>query len=257
MTTVADFGQYTGVNGAMTIDGVPFADIQYDIRWATSDVNFTRSNKRSDGCIPGKRSVSTKIRKVFVHDDAAIVLGYSMSDVPITGANGVLQAANTFTPDTVETIGANPTAASRVKITVGTAAIVTAGRVIVYGTDASSQPLAEVFTIPDDTPATTSFTGSKVFKTTTHYAIFDLEGDTGCTLALDSVAGSSTLTFGDPKVFDIVGTLTKGAKSITITQQDCWLKNGGISWVDSGRVIEVDADVGMHDPDLLSVVIVG
>jgi hypothetical protein len=241
----------------MTIDGTAFADIQYDIRWGTSDVMYPRSNKRSDGCIPGKRSVQTKIKKVFVHEDAGIVLGYSMSDTPITGANGVLQAANTFTADSVEAIGANPTAASRVKITVGTAAITTAGKVIVYGTDASDQVIAEIYTIPLGTVATTTFTGTKVFKTTTHYAIIDLVGDTGCTLALDSVAGSSTLTFGDPKIFDLVGTLTKGAKSITITQQDCWLKNGGIAWVDSGRVIEVDAEVSMHDPDLLSVVIVG
>jgi len=241
----------------MTIDGVAFADIQYDVKWTTADVNYTRSNKRSDGCVPGKRTVNTKIRKVFVHEDAPIVLGYSMSDTPITGTAGVLQAANTFTADTVETIGANPATASRVKITVGTAAITTAGKVVVYGTDANDQAITEIYTIPISTPAGTSFTGTKVFKTTTHYAIFDLVGDTGCTLAIDSVAGSSTLTFGDPKVFDIVGTLTKGAKSITITQQQCWLKNGGISWVDSGRVVEVDADVSMHDPDLLSVVIVG
>lgn len=257
MTTVADFGEYTGVNGAMTIDGTPFADIQYDVKWATADVNYPRSNKRSDGCVPGKRTVQTKIRKVFLHEDAAIILGYSMSDAPITGTAGALQAANTFTADTIETIGANPATPSRVKLTIGTAAITTAGTVIVFGTDIGDRTQSEIFEIPDNTPATTSFTGSKVFKTTSHYAVIDLVGDSGCTIAVDSVAGTTTLVFGDPKIIDIVGTLTKGSKSITITQQDCWLKNGGISWVDSGRVIEVDAEVSMHDPDLLSVVIVG
>lgn len=257
MTTVADFGEYTGVNGAMTIDGVPFADIQYDVKWQTSDVNYPRSNKRSDGCVPGKRTVTTKIRKVFLHEDAAIVLGYSISDTPITGTAGALQAANTFTADTVETIGANPATPSRVTVTTGTEHITTAGKVIVYGTDIGDRAQAEIFTIPINTAPGTVFTGSKVFKTTTHYAIMDLVGDTGATLAIDSIAGSSTLVFGDPKVIDIVGTLTKGAKSITITQEDCWLKNGGISWTDAGKVIEVDADVSMHDPDLLSVVIVG
>jgi hypothetical protein len=256
MTTVADFGEYTGVNGAMTIDGVPFADIQYDVKWQTSDVNYPRSNKRSDGCVPGKRTVTTKIRKVFLHEDAAIVLGYSISDTPITGTAGVLDTATAVVADTIVAIGANPTTPSRVTLTIGTASITTPGDVIVYGTDIGDRPIAEIFAIPDNTVATTVFTGSRVFKTTTHYAVMSVAGS-GATIAVDSIAGSSTLVFGDPKVIDIVGTLTKGAKSITITQEDCWLKNGGISWTDAGKVIEVDADVSMHDPDLLSVVIVG
>jgi hypothetical protein len=257
MTTVADFGQYTGVNGALTIDGVPFADCQYDIKWTTQDVTYSRGNKRSDGAIPGKRVVTTKIHKVFVHEDAAIVLGYSISDTPITVSAGVLKSAATFTADSVVALTGNPATASRVTITTGVAAITTPGEIIVYGTDSGDRSISEIFTIPDNSIAGTVFTGTKVFKTTTHAAIMDVVGDSGCTLKFDSIVGNSTLTFGDPKIFDLVGTLTKGAKSITITQTDCWFKNGGINWTDSGKVIEVDAEVSMHDPDLLEIDIVG
>lgn len=257
MTTVDDFGQYTGVNGALTIDGVAFADVQFDIRWATGDVNYPRSNKRSDGCIPGKRTVTCKIRKVFQHEDASIVLGYGITDTPTTGSAGALLAATTITADTMAAITSNPATPSRVTITLSVDAITTAGKIVVYGTDVNDVPITEIFAVPLNAPSGTVYTGSKVFKTTTHLAFVDVASTGGAKAAVAGIAGDATMKFGDPKIFDIVGTLTKGAKTITITLTDCWLKNGGITWTDAGKVIEVDADVSMHDPDTMTVVVVG
>jgi hypothetical protein len=53
--------------------------------------------------------------------------------------------------------------------------------------------------------------------------------------------------------FDIADTLTKGAKGMTFTQPGCWFAEGGITWTDASRVVDLSLPVVMHDPGLIGI----
>lgn len=256
MTTVADFGEYTGAMGTITVGGVPLADVQYDVKWDRATVSHTRGGKYSDINIPGKLTVKTKITKALVYADVAKTLGYSLTDTPISGTAETLLATSTaldasdfyedMTDDTIAT-------ASRIRYTLQTKAITTGGTITIIGEDNDGNPMEEMIEVAASAIGTT-WTSTKVFKKVFGHTIrgIDSTDDLG-TFAVASIAGSATYTVGDPKIFDLVGTLTKGSTTIVITQPDCWFKNGGIAWEDAGKIIDVEADVEMRDPDTLSV----
>jgi len=258
MTTVNDFAEYTDIDGSLMVGVAPVANIQFDCKWKRTVNKVPMAQGYAEKQIPGYLELTVKIKKgALIHSDAEVLQGYSLTDTPITGTASTLQAAATFTADTVETIGANPATPSRVRISLTVADITTAGEVIVYGTDAADNKISELFVIPVSTTAGTNFDGSKVFKTTTKAAIIGLASTGGGKLTFASLAGASSITVGNPKVFDIVGTVTKGAKSIQITIPDCWFINGGLTWTEGGKPIPVEVDVAVYDPSALSEDIVG
>jgi len=256
MTTVPEFGEYTGISGVVTLDGVPLADVMYDVKWDRATVSHTRGGKHSDINIPGKLTVKTKIKKALVYADAAKVLGYSLTDTPISGtaetllsASHVLDGSDNYEDMSDDTIAT----ASRIRYTLATAAIVTGGTITIIGEDKDGNAIEELIAVAASAIGTT-WTSKKVFKKVYGHVIrgIDSTGDLG-TFAVASIAGTSTYTVGDPKIFDLVGSLPKGSTDIIITQPDCWFKTGGIAWEDAGKIIDVDADVEMRDPDTLSV----
>jgi hypothetical protein len=256
MTAVSDFGEYTGAMGTITVGGVALADVQYDVKWERATVSHARGGKHSDINIPGKLTVKTKIKKALVYADVAKTLGYSLTDTPISGTAETLLATSTvlnasdfyedMTDDTIAT-------ASRIRYTLQTKAIVTGGTITIIGEDADGNAMEELIAVAASAIGTT-WTSTKVFKKVFGHVIrgIDSTDDLG-TFVVASIAGSATYTVGDPKVFDLVGTLTKGATTVVITQPDCWFKTGGIAWEDAGKIIDVDGDVEMRDPDTLSV----
>jgi len=257
MTTVADFGEYTGVFGVVLVDGLTFADVEYDIKWSRSTVTHSRASKFSDIQIPGKLTVKTTIKKALVHEEAAMVIGYSLTDVPTTGSAGSLLAATTIAADVVTPITSDPATPSRVRITISVGTTVLAGQILVTGTDSNDRDMTEVIPIPALTQIGAVFTGTKVFKTTDSATVLGSTTATGAKYALTSITGAATYTIKDPKIFDLVGGVTKLGKSIQITQPDCWFSDGGLNFKDAGTILEFGASVEMHDPDLLEVVVVG
>lgn len=256
MTTVDDFGEYTGAHGVVTVDGVPFADVEYDIKWSRTTVTHSRASKFSDIQIPGKLTVKTTIKKALVHSEAAMVLGYSLTDTSVTGTAGARLAATTIVAGTAVAITTDPATPSMLDITITVGSTTAEGQIIVGGTDANDDPIAESFVIPNGTALGTVFHGAKVFKTCDFALPLDITSGTGAKFQVDSVAGVAYAVH-NPKIFDLVGGVTKAGKSITITQPDCWFSEGGLSFVDAGSILEVNSAVEMHDPDLLEVVVVG
>lgn len=256
MTTVADFGEYTGAMGTITVGGVALADVQYDVKWKRSTVSHSRGGKHSDLNLPGKLTVTTKIKKALVYADVAKTLGYSLTDTPISGSAETLLAASHVLDgtDNYEDMADDTIATpSRIRYTLATAAIVTGGTITIIGEDADGNAMEELITVEASAIGTT-WTSTKVFKKVYGHTIrgIDSTGDLG-TFAVASIAGSATYTVGDPKIFDLVGTLTKGSTTIVITQPDCWFTEGGIAWEDAGKVVDVECPVEMRDPDTLSI----
>ncbi|MDD1728679.1 MAG: hypothetical protein LUQ50_06375 [Methanospirillum sp.] len=259
MTTVGDFGEYTGVSGIITLDGVALADVQYDVKWKRATVSHSRGGKHSDINIPGKLTVTTKIKKALVYADAAKVLGYSLTDTPIAGtaetllsASHVLDGTDNYEDMTDDTIAS----LSRVRYTLATKAITTGGTITVIGEDADGNAISEIITVPAPASIGATWTTTRLFKKVYGHTIrgIDSADDLG-TFTVASIAGSATYTVGDPKIFDLVGSIPKGETNIMITQPDCWFSEGGIAWEDAGKVIDVECPVEMRDPDTLNVTV--
>ena len=239
--------------GTITIGGVALADVEFDCKWSRGTVSHARGGKYSDIQIPGKLTVKTKIKKALVYADAPKTLGYSLNDTPITGTGGTIKAGVTVSADGY-TASTTPTiaTASRVRATVATSAMTTPGTLTIIGTDASGNNLEEI--IPVGLIDVAAFvTSTKVFKTVTGVVTTGLRSTGGGTLTIASITGNTSFTVGNPKVFDLIGTLTKGATTIVVTLPDCWFSSGNLNWSDASKIIDVDADVEMHDPDLLKV----
>lgn len=260
MTTVADFGEYTGIMGTVTIGGVPLADVEYDLKWERTTVSHQRSGKRSAINIPGSLKVSTTVKKALVRTDAPTVIGYTLTDTPGSGTAVTLLATSTVLDASTNydamTDPTKPGTASKVRLTLQTKNVTATGggTVTLIGTDVNDLPQTDILTIPDGMIIGEFVDSAKAFKTVAAMVTVDVDstGDTG-TFKVESLAGTATYTVGDPEIFDLVGTLTKGAHTLVFTQPDCWFSNGGINWTNGDEIIEVNLNVEMHDPDLLTV----
>ena len=234
--------------------GGALADVEYDIKWSRSTVTHSRGGKHSDIAIPGKLTVKTKIKKALVYADAARTLGFGLTDTSVSGTATACLAATSFTAGTAVAITSDPATASVLRVRTSTDVSTAAGGFTIVGTDINDREISETLTIPNGTLVGTDFYTSKVFKLA-NWAVTN--GITGSIkFQIDGVAATATYAVGDPKIFDLVGVLTKGATTITITQPNCWFSSGGIAWTDAGKIVDVDADIEMRDPDTLTVVVV-
>jgi hypothetical protein len=255
MTTVDDFGEYTGAHGFLKVDNVTWADVEFDCNWSRSTVTHSRASKFSDIQIPGKLTVKCTIKKALVHAEAEQAIGASITDAKTTGTATACLAETSFTAGTAVAITSDPATASVLKVTTTTAAGTLGGSFTIVGTNANDDPISETIEVPAAVPQGTEWQTTKVFKTA-DYAI--TSGVTGTLkFKIDGVAASANYTVHNPLIFDIEGGVSKAGKSITITMPSCWFSEGGLSFVDAGAILEVNAAVEMHDPDLLEVTVVG
>jgi len=255
MTTVDDFGEYTGAHGFLKVDNVTWADVEFDVKWSRSTVTHSRASKFSDIQIPGKLTVKCTIKKALVHAEAAQAIGASITDAATTGTATACLAATTFTAGTAVPITSDPATPSRLKVTTSFAAGTLGGSFTIVGTDVADDPVSEIIEVPASCASGTEWQTSTVFKTA-DYAI--TSGVTGTLkFQIDGIAGMSNYAVHNPKIFDLEGGVLKAGKSITIAMPDCWFSEGGLGFVDAGSILEVNAAVEMHDPDLMTVTVVG
>lgn len=257
MTTVADFGEYTGIHGTVTVGGVALVDVEYDLKWDRTTVSHQRSGKRSAINIPGSLKVTTTIRKALVRTDAPTVIGSTLTASAVTGTATALLAASTVLDASTNydaMTDTTPGSASVIRLTLQTKNLTVGGSVTLVGTDVNDKAMAETIAIPADMVIGEYVDSAKAFKTVEGMITVGVDStDHTGTFKVDSIAGSSTYGVGDPTIFDLVGTLTKGAHTLVFTQPDCWFANGGISWTNGDEIISQELSVEMHDPDLLTV----
>ncbi|MFA7121222.1 MAG: hypothetical protein WC277_07055 [Bacilli bacterium] len=259
-TTVGEFEEYTGVNGIVKIDGTEILDVQYDISWETATVEHKRGNKRSSVYIPGSKTVKTTIKKALARTDVPKTLIYSLTDTPVTGTADVVSAAVVFGAANAWTAAAKTmTTPSAIRATLSVAAVTTAGYVTIFGEDENGDPMNDDLYFPTTLLVGASVDTTKIFSKVYGFLNQGVVSTGAGKIALAGVAATSTATMGDPKLFTLVGEISKVVSgvthTITITQPECWFTRGGIAWTSGDEVIEVDTDVQMHDPEKMTVAV--
>jgi len=254
MSTTPEFGKFTGVHGAVLIDGDhELANVMFDLAWTTETIAQERSGAYSDEHIPGKRTITCKVTGALQKAEMQRQVGYSLNETPDTGTAGVLEAAGVFVAGTPIVVSANPVTPSRIRHALSVDGIDTGGTVIDIGTDVKNNPISEVVDIPVDSIAGTNFDGTKVFKTLEYVLPVGVVSATG-ELQIESLAGTSTYVIGPLKVFELVGKAEDDDGNLfQVTMPDCWFKNGGLVFKGPGVLVPCDLDVDIHDADLMEV----
>ncbi len=149
-----------------------------------------------------------------------------MTDTPLEGTATVLHAGIGDPTTTPETTAMSTTACgtpSRIKLTAKTAAVTTAGKLIVFGTNAADAPISEVLTVPVMEIDASAPSSVQFFKTVSHVVAFDYV-QVGGTMEVKSIAGDLTASI-TPKskrmTIIIQATRDDGVRGI-LTITNCW-----------------------------------
>lgn len=250
MTTVADFGEYTDVNGTIKIDDVTLADVECDFSWERTTIGHKRAGKRSEINFPGGFTYKLTVKKALIRDDIPSTIGYSLTDTPISGTADSVKEATVFGDAGVYTEAAKTmTTPSVIRFTLSVDVVTTAGYVTLIGEDAGGNIIEDTVYFPTTMLVGGTVDTAKPFKKVYGWLNQGVVSTGGGKIALDGVAGTSTWTVGDPKIFDLELDLTKGAHVLKANIPDCWFTTGGISWTAGGELIENSLNVAIHDWD--------
>ena len=247
---------YTGVQGVVKIDGSPIAVSEFGFTVDRGTASHARSGKWSDLNAPGKLKVTGTIKRIMVDSN---YLKAALNAAASTGEAYSLVAADvidcTTTPiekDNEADPLTHPATPSQLRISLaltGGAGIATAGAVTLIGADANDQPISETVLLPVTTD-TAAWDTSAIFKKFETAIFTDVICDTTSTLAVDSLAATSSFTLAKPKFFAIIGKVVDGSDNTIVTMTNCWFTKGGLSFTDADKMVEEDLPFMVEDPDV-------
>ena len=246
---------YTGVQGVVKIDGSPIAVSEFGFTVDRGTASHARSGKWSDLNAPGKLKVTGTIKRIMVDSNylkAALNAAASTGEAYSLVAAYVIDCTSAPVEKDDETAGAHPTLPSQLRVSLsltGSAGIATAGAVTLIGTDANDQPISETILLPVTTD-TAAWDTSAIFKKFETAIFTDVICDTTSTLAVDSIAATSSFTLAKPKFFAIIGKVVDGSDNIIVTMTNCWFTKGGLSFTDADKMVEEDLPFMVEDPDV-------
>ena len=245
---------YTGSDGLITIDTVETTLVNFSIDMSVGVINSAAIGKRSDMKYAGKFDVTGTITQVLVTGALMAKLIGADADITTSSLQSLLNAGATAGGARIElAITNNPTNPTSVKATVTVDdADLTAGSIIIHGTDTSDNYVTEVL----DFEAMTALGadqikfGTQVFKTTTFVDVeAGLAAGTAPLLNLDGVSGTKTITPGEPELFTIVGKVSDGTSHYQMTANNCFFTGGTFPIGDAETLVQTDLPFVIQDPD--------
>ncbi len=249
---------YTGSDGEIKIGGATTSLVDFSIDMAVGVINSATIGKRSDMKYAGKFDVTGTITQVLVTGDLMAKLIGDTSGITTSSLETLLAAEDIETSDGRHeiVIGTDPAAPTSVKATldVGTT-LTTAGSIIIHGTDTSGSYVTEVldFAAMDVGASDQIVYGTQAFATTDFVDVEAAlsQGSTPncCTLKLEGVTGTKTITPGEPTLFDIIGKVTDGTSSYQMTANNCFFTGGTFPIGDAETLVQTDLPFVMQDPD--------
>jgi hypothetical protein len=146
--------------------------------------------------------------------------------------------------DNTDTSIATP---SRIRLTVATAEIDTAGYITVVGEDVNGNGLTEevyVGLLGIGEYATTTNVFKQAYGTYNHGVV----SATG-TFTIASITGDSSAGVGEPKIWDMVARTDDGTNNIVITANNCFFTSGSFKHSDADKQGSDEMTFTMRDPD--------
>ncbi len=199
--------KYSGQNGAVYVDGVLsqiFEEVDYNGERPPEEIYCIgdAAARQFDGQY--KPTLTTVVNQ----SDWDFFVGL-MTDTPLEGTATVAHAGigdPTTTPEITAMTVTDMVTPSRVRFQALTAAVTTAGKVIVYGTNANDVPISEIVTVPIMAIDAYTLPTTQFFKTVSHVAAFTYVQEGG-TMKVVGVAG------------DLTASITAKSKRYTILLQ--------------------------------------
>ena len=171
-----------------------------------------------------------------------------MTDTPTTGTAETLKTGRALTADgwvdNTDTVIATP---SRIRLTVATAAVTTAGVITIVGEDANGNGITEEVSV-GLLGIGEYATSKKVFKQaygTYNHGVVSATG----TITVASIAGDSTAGVGAPLYWDMVVRVDSGTKNIVITALNCFFTSGGFKHTGPDAMGKDEMTFTMQDVD--------
>jgi len=232
-------------------------DSSQDSRAIKFSVNIKHSllkSKRAGRMMPYKISDGCEVTGGIGRDQVDPAwLAAMITATPTTGAAEELKTGVTLSADgataMTDTEIASP---SRVKATVATAAITTAGEYDIVGEDASGEHITDTLTFTDEGVGEFQLT-EKLFKKVYYGYNRGIRSATG-TLTIASIAGDSSATLSPTqKTFSLSGEYTKNSNYVRITCNNCLFDSGGLN-IQEGNLARDDMTWYMRgdsDDDLI------
>lgn len=239
----------TGANCAIYLGGQLWAAADFEYRQNRGKAAHSRTGYLSDINYPGKLGATITCKNIMKSSE---FLGKQITATAITGSAGTIKsgisvAADGWTDSTSPTIAT----ASRVRLTVATAAMTTAGYVTVIGTAANGARMEEdiyVGTIGIGEYAT----GTKLFKTVTGVYVTDIRSTGSGTLTLASITGASyyTVSTSAPELFTVLMQGVDDAGNyVKVQAANCWISSSVFKSGDANLVLEDAVTFEVQDLD--------
>jgi len=190
----------TGAKGYIKLDGAVWADADFDFKLMRGAATHARSGKHSDVNYPGKLSATITAKNIM---RSGAMMGGQITDTATTGAAETLKDHVTLTADGDTAMDDTTIAsASRIRVTVETAAVTTAGTLDLVGEDANGNAIFEQLAV--------GLLGIGEYATSRRqfkklYRVYNngIRSATGA-LIVAAIAGASTYTVtGAPKYYDL------------------------------------------------------
>jgi len=237
---------YTAVKGVLDYAGSPIAFVSFDIKFNRDVATQIRGGQRTPLNLPGGFTVAGTVKTIVV--DGAM-LAAVVTDTPTTGSAEELKTGRSVAADgwvdNADTAIATP---SRIRVTVETSAMTTAGYVYLDGEDSAGNHISDavyVGLLGVGEYATSSKIFLKCYGTYNHGVRSTGVG----TLKIHSIAGDATANIGDPKIFNLIGSVVDGASNVTITCNNVFFTGGGLPVESVNTVIVGEFPFVMRDAD--------
>lgn len=250
---------FLGSDGEIKIDGNVKSEVtDFSVDISVDTIASARVGQKSDKVYAGKLGITGSINEVLITAELLSFVVGDSNTLTTSSAEALLAATDLDAAAREELpITNDPTAPTSVKatLTVGDAAITTAGSIVIHGTDVSDNYVTEVIdfaAMAIGDPAQIKY-GTQQFKTTDFVDIeAALEKGTASysTLKLDGITGTKTMTPGNATLFTIIGKVIDADSNYAqITLNNCFFTSGNFPIGDANTLVACDLPFVCQDPD--------
>lgn len=244
---MAEVKGYTSVNGAVLVNSVPMATVDFMLKVDRGAAESNRTGKYGKLKLPGEIDADIEITQILKN---TTMMAKALGKTVLTGAAATLHAGLTAPGagnESITDMTVTDAGSSLIKLTALTAAVTAGGVAYLIGTDINDQAQTDRVVIPT-LGINETVTSNLVFKTLAQVVLVGGVQEGG-TIKVESVVGVEAIVISEPDTFDLVGMVEKDGKYFRMVALDCWINSADFAWSDPNTVIQQKLGVTITDID--------